>query len=102
MKKTNSDRLTPEQHAELKASEALSEDKINTEDIPGQRDRRGARRGAFLRPVKQQITLRLDADLIEWFRRRPGRGEGYQTAINRALREYVARHEHDEGPHPRA
>jgi uncharacterized protein (DUF4415 family) len=101
MKKTESDRLTSEQHAELKALEALSEDKINTEDIPEQRDWGGARRGAFFRPVKQQITLRLDADLIEWFRR-PGRGEGYHTAINRALREYVARHEHDEGPHPRA
>jgi uncharacterized protein (DUF4415 family) len=102
MKKTNSDRLTSEQRGELKALDALSEDKINTEDIPEQRDWRGARRGAFFRPVKQQITLRLDADLIEWFRRRPGGGEGYQTAISRALREYVARHERHEPPHSRA
>jgi uncharacterized protein (DUF4415 family) len=95
MKKTSSDHLTREQRAELKALAALPEEKINTHDIPEQRDWRGARRGALFRPIKQQITLRLDEDLIEWFRRHPGRGEGYQTTINRALREYVADHERD-------
>jgi len=28
--------------------------------------------------VKQKITLRLDADLIDWFRRHPEREDGYQ------------------------
>jgi len=44
------------------------------------------------RPVKRQITLRIDADVIEWFRSRRHRGEGYQTNINRALREYMEHH----------
>ena len=91
MKKAISD-LTPERRAELEALAALPEGKIDTRDVPEQRDWSGARRGALFRPVKQQITLRLDADLIDWFRRRPQRDEGYQTRINRALREYVARH----------
>ena len=95
MKKAISDPLTPEQRAETDALAALSEDQINTRDIPEQRDWSGARRGALFRPVKRQITLRLDADLIDWFRRRPGREEGYQTSINRALREYVAQHDHE-------
>jgi uncharacterized protein (DUF4415 family) len=43
--------------------------------------------------VKKQLTLRLDADVIEWFRTRAPNGEGYQTSINSALREYVARHD---------
>jgi uncharacterized protein (DUF4415 family) len=94
MKKVISD-LTPEQQAELKALAALSDDKINTAAIPEQRDWSGARRGALFRPVKQQITLRLDADLIDWFRRHPKRDEGYQTSINQALREYVVQHDHD-------
>ncbi len=93
MKKVISDHLPPEQNAELEPLAALPEDKINTRDIPKQRDGSGARRGAFFRPVKQQITLRLDADLIDWFRRHPKQGAGYQTSINQALREYVAQHE---------
>jgi uncharacterized protein (DUF4415 family) len=35
------------------------------------------------KPRKRRVTLRLDADVLEWFRE-PGRG--YQTRINRALR----------------
>jgi len=73
---------------------ALPEDQIKTGDIP-RTARLGARRGALFRPVKQQITLRLDADVIDWFRRHREREEGYQTSINRALREYVAKHDHD-------
>ena len=50
-----------------------------------------ARRGVFYRPVKQQITLRLDADIIAWFKARAPGGRGYQTEINRALRDHVQR-----------
>ena len=45
-----------------------------------------AERGEFYRPVKEQITLRLDKDVIAWFK---AGGDGYQTRINEALREYV-------------
>lgn len=91
MKKEISD-LTPAQKAELKALAALPEEQINPRDIPEQKDWRGARRGQLFRPVKQQLTLRLDADLVAWFKDRAPNGEGYQTRINRALREYVAQH----------
>jgi len=93
MKKAKADQLSAAQRAEAEALAALPEDRINTRDIPEQRDWSGARRGALFRPVKQQITLRLDADLIDWFRCHPEPDEGYQTSINRALREYVAQHE---------
>jgi uncharacterized protein (DUF4415 family) len=46
----------------------------------------GAERGKFYRPLKQQITLRLDKDIIQWFK---GQGARYQTRINDVLREYV-------------
>jgi uncharacterized protein (DUF4415 family) len=39
------------------------------------------------RPIKKPVTLRLDADVIAWFKA-PGRG--YQTRINRALRGVMA------------
>ena len=91
MKKTASDHLTERARAELAALAALPEEQIDTGAIPEQLDWTGARRGALFRPIKQQITLRLDADLIDWFRRHPSGGEGYQTSINRALREWVNR-----------
>jgi uncharacterized protein (DUF4415 family) len=47
-----------------------------------------AERGRFYRPLKQQITLRLDKDIIAWFK---AQGDKYQTRINEALREYVRR-----------
>ena len=89
MKKETSSSLTAKQKAQLEALAALPDDQINTDDIPEVRDWSGAKRGVFYRPIKQQITLRLDADLIDWFKTHQGQSEGYQTSINRALREYV-------------
>lgn len=44
-----------------------------------------------LRPVsrKAQLTLRLDLDVLEWFRQQ---GQGYQTQINALLRAYMNAH----------
>ena len=89
MKKAASRKLTPKQLAELKSLAALRDAAIDTSDAPELPDWSGAKRGLFYRPVKQQLTLRLDADVIAWFRKHTAPGEGYQTRINRALREYV-------------
>ena len=83
---------TAKQKAQLDALRALPDEEIDTDDMPEVEDWSGARRAVFYRPVKQQITLRLDADLIDWFKRHHPKGEGYQTSINRALREYVKHH----------
>jgi uncharacterized protein (DUF4415 family) len=44
-----------------------------------------------LKPVqrKEQLTLRIDSDVLEWFRRQ---GQGYQTKINALLRAYMEAH----------
>jgi uncharacterized protein (DUF4415 family) len=89
MKKGPSKRLTRAQSAELKALSVLPDDAIDTSDAPELLDWSGAKRGLFYRPVKQQLTLRVDADVIAWFKKQTTAGEGYQTRINRALREYV-------------
>ena len=89
MKKAVSKRLTPKQLAELKSLAALRDSAIDTSDAPELLDWSGARRRVFYRPVKQQLTLRLDADVVAWFKRHTTSSEGYQTRINRALREYV-------------
>ena len=51
-----------------------------------------AERGPVLKqPGKTRITILLDRDVVAAFRARvEGTGRGYQTAINQALREYLA------------
>ena len=90
MKKDMSD-LPPDVQAQIRELEALPEDQVDTSDAPEILDWSDARRGVFYRPVKQQITLRLDADIIAWFKARACGGRGYQTDINGALREHVRR-----------
>ena len=84
--------LTQEQIKRLKAVANLPDDKIDFSDIPdsSEEELAGAVRGRFYRPVKAQTTLRIDADVLDWFKRSAPNGKGYQTDINRVLREYVA------------
>jgi uncharacterized protein (DUF4415 family) len=92
MKKVVSKPLKPEQLAELAALAALPDAAIDTSDAPEVLDWSGAERGLFYRPVKRQLTLRVDADVVAWFKAQATSKEGYQTRINRALREYVQGH----------
>jgi len=48
--------------------------------------RRSPEMGGMYRPIKKPVTLRLDADVIAWFK---AQGRGYQTRINRALRDVM-------------
>ena len=92
MRKGISKALSPAQSAELDALAMLPDDRINTAALPEQRDWSGARRGVFFQPAPQQLAVHLDADLIDWFKGHGSDGEGYQTLINRALRQYVSQH----------
>ena len=93
MRKGVSKVLSPAQRAELDALAALPDDRIDTESVPEQKDWAGAQRGVFFRPGRQQLAVQLDADLVDWFKGQTARNEGYQTRINRALREYVSQHD---------
>ena len=72
-----------EQIANMKQKEDKD---IDFSDIPEILDWTGAVRGKLYRPVKRHVTLRLDADVLEWFKRKHPK---YQTAINTALRQYI-------------
>jgi uncharacterized protein (DUF4415 family) len=71
---------------ELAALAAQPDAAIDTSDLPASDGWDQAERGRFWRPVKRSVTIRLDADVIDWFRRREPK---YPTAINRALREHM-------------
>ena len=50
-------------------------------------------RGRFFRPKKKSTTIRLDEDLILFFKKRASEQKvGYHTLVNAALRDYV--HDH--------
>ena len=84
---------SPEQQAELNRLAALSDDQIDTTDMPeaSAESWDHARRGLY-RPRKRPVTLRLDADVVTWFKVHAQDG-GYQTEINRVLRQHVAKAE---------
>lgn len=74
--------------ASLARLEAMTDDDIDYSDIPEVTDFSGWERGRFYKPVKEQVTLRLDRYILEWFRHNH---EKYQTAINAALLEHIRR-----------
>lgn len=78
--------------------ETLTDEEIDVSDIPEippeEFAKAALRKG--LKPVKgkRQITLRLDSDVLAWFK---ARGPGYQTRINQLLRAYMEAHENEPG-----
>jgi uncharacterized protein (DUF4415 family) len=91
MKTAETRKLTPEEQAALDAAANLPDERIDTTDpdAPERKDWSNAVRGALYRPVKLPVTMRLDSDVLAWFKSR-GDAKGYQTRINAALREYIA------------
>ncbi len=78
--------LTKRERAELAKLARRPEHEIDTSDIREWTDEMWKRavRGRFYKPVKQAVSLRLDADVIAWLKKD---GEGYQTRANQMLRE---------------
>ena len=78
--------MTPARKRKLAQLATRPDSEIDFSDIPPLKESfwRNAVRNPFYRPVKQQLTVRLDADVVAWLRTH---GKGYQTRLNRVLRE---------------
>ena len=78
--------LTEAQKADLKRLAALPDAKIDTSDIPELTNAQLAemKRPEHFRPVKKQITARLDADVLAWLK---AGDKGYQSRMNAILRQ---------------
>ncbi len=85
--------ISREQQSRLERLATASEEDIDTSDIPEVQDWSGAIRSGLYKARKEAITIRLDADVLEWFRGHAEDGRGYQSEINRALRQYIAANE---------
>jgi uncharacterized protein (DUF4415 family) len=78
--------MTPARQRKLARVAERPDSEIDFSDIAALKESfwKNAVRNPFYRPVKQQLTVRLDADVVSWLRRQ---GKGYQTRLNRVLRE---------------
>ena len=84
--------MTAALRAELAALEAMPDDQIDTSDIPEMTEADWAKPhwiGLQYRPGKKSVTIRLDKDMVAWFKRQ---GKGWQTKMNWVLRLYFASH----------
>ena len=76
--------LTKRQEADLAALANFPDAEIDFSDIPSAATAAGAAvRGRFYKPVKRQITVRVDADVLDWLK---AQGAGYQARMNAVLR----------------
>ena len=91
VRKHLSDRsLTAARKRRLARLAARPDSSIDFSDLPELTEKfwQNAVRNPFYRPVKRQLTLRLDADVIAWLRKK---GKGYQTRVNALLRDAMLR-----------
>lgn len=63
----------------------LDDSAIDTSDIP-ELDDAFFQKAELKVPLKQPVTLRIDSDVLMWFK---SQGQGYQTRINQLLRKYM-------------
>jgi uncharacterized protein (DUF4415 family) len=86
VRKTLADiKVTPAMKRHLKELAERPDSEIDFSDIPELTDDffKNAVRNPFYRPVKEQVTVRLDSDVVAWLRKK---GAGYQTRMNALLR----------------
>ena len=76
-------KATNGQSDEIRALKRMRDREIDTTDIPERLDWSRAVVGKFYRPIKRPLTIRLDADVLDWLKKQ---GKGYQTRINAILR----------------
>lgn len=90
MKKTRTSRKS---QTDWKRLEKMTDEDIDYSDCPPltpEMFARGVlRRGLKSRKTKVQLTLRVDQDVLAWFK---ARGPGYQTQMNALLRAYMEAH----------
>lgn len=86
--------ITKKSHTDWKRVDALKDAEIDLSDTPELTPKMFARAivRRRLKPVlrKEQLTLRIDSDVLDWYRKQ---GLGYQTRINALLRAYMEEHQ---------
>ena len=64
----------------------MTDENIDYSDIPPLGDEFFTQKTVSFSPSKQQLTIQLDQDILEWLK---AQGKGYETQINHILREVM-------------
>jgi uncharacterized protein (DUF4415 family) len=93
MKKRSTTKKSETSQTDWKRIDAMKDEDIDFSDIPEvtpEMFARAVRRRNFKPiPRKKQLTLRVDSDVVDWYKKQ---GRGYQTRINSLLRAYMVEH----------
>lgn len=88
------DPISSKSQTDWERLDAMTDEDIDLSDCPEITPEMFAkavvRRGLKPVPNKAQVTLRLDQDVLDWFK---AQGQGYQTQINALLRAYMEAHQ---------
>jgi len=93
-RKSKTDQIDYTDQTDYERLDAMKDEDIDFSDIPEATPEMFAR--AVLRrnfkpiPRKKQLTLRVDSDVVDWYK---NQGRGYQTRINSLLRAYMKEHQ---------
>ena len=93
-RKSKTDQIDYTDQTDYECLDAMKDEDIDFSDIPEATPEMFAR--AVLRrnfkpiPRKKQLTLRVDSDVVDWYK---NQGRGYQTRINSLLRAYMKEHQ---------
>ena len=94
MRKISTSKKSQIGETDLKRLDAMKDEDIDFSDIPEITPEMFAhavvRRNFKPIPRKKQLTLRVDSDVVDWYKKQ---GRGYQTRINSLLRAYMIEHQ---------
>lgn len=91
MKKRSTTRKSETDWKRIDAMKDEDIDLSETPEVTPEMFARGVLRRNFQPiPRKKQLTLRIDSDVVEWYKKQ---GRGYQTRINALLRAYMKEHQ---------
>ena len=81
--------LSARERRDLARLARMADSAIDLSDALATKPASGAVRGKFYRPIKQLVSLRVDADVLAWYR---AHGAKYQTYMNEVLRREMREH----------
>ena len=85
----NAKTLNKKSQTDWNKIDRLSDDEIDTSDISSLDTEFFKNADLHMPTRKKSITVRLDSDVLDWYR---NQGKGYQTKINAILRSYMEAH----------
>ena len=87
----NKKNLEHQSRTNWKKVDKMTDDEIDYSEIPELSDEFFKHAKLYMKHRKDIVTLRVDHDVLEWFKKQ---GKGYQTKMNAILKGFMMSHLH--------